>query len=61
MSAPRVSVLMPAYNHERFVTQAVESVWGQSAGDVELVVVDDGSPDSTAEVLNRLAARSQSR
>ena len=58
MSAPRVSVLMPAYNHERFVTQAVESVWGQSAGDVELVVVDDGSPDSTAEVLNRLAARS---
>jgi glycosyltransferase involved in cell wall biosynthesis len=58
MSAPRVSVLMPAYNHERFVTQAVESVWGQSAGDVELIVIDDGSTDSTPEVLKRLAARS---
>ena len=58
MSAPKVSVLMPAYNHERFVTEAVESVWNQSASDVELIVIDDGSSDSTPAILNSLAARS---
>ncbi len=49
---PAVSVVMPAYNHERFVGEAVESVLGQSFDDLELVVVDDGSTDRTAEIVN---------
>lgn len=58
MTNPRVSVLMPAYNHERFVEQAVRSVWDQTARDIELIVIDDGSTDSTAEILHKLAAAS---
>ena len=58
MTNPRVSVLMPAYNHERFVEQAVRSVWEQTARDIELIVIDDGSTDSTAEILQALAAGS---
>lgn len=46
---PLVSVIMAAYNHEAFVTRAAESVLGQSISDLELIVVDDGSPDATAE------------
>ncbi len=42
---------MPAYNHERFVGKAVESVLGQTFADLELVVIDDGSPDRTGEVV----------
>jgi len=42
---------MPAYNHERFVGAAVESVLNQSLRDLELVVVDDGSTDRTADVI----------
>jgi len=51
MSLPLISVVIPAYNHERFVGEAIESVLGQSCGDLELVVVDDGSTDRTAEVI----------
>ena len=56
MTNPRVSVLMPAYNHEMFVEQAVRSVWDQTARDVELIAIDDGSSDSTAEILRELEA-----
>jgi glycosyltransferase involved in cell wall biosynthesis len=48
---PLVSVLMPAYNHERWVAGAVESVLAQTHTDVELLVVDDGCTDHTPQVL----------
>ncbi len=48
---PRVSVVMASYNHERFVRQSVDSVLGQSFGDFELVITDDGSRDGTAEAV----------
>jgi glycosyltransferase involved in cell wall biosynthesis len=42
---------MPAYNHERFVGAAIESVLNQTLDDLELVVIDDGSTDRTANVV----------
>ena len=48
---PRVTVIMPAYNHARFIGQAVSSVLGQSFEDLELLVVDDGSRDDTPQML----------
>ncbi len=56
MSVPRVSVVMPAYNADRYIGQAVESVLGQAEPDLELVVVDDGSADQTAAVVRDAAA-----
>lgn len=47
----KLTVLMPAYNAERYIAQAVSSVLGQTFGDFELVVVDDGSTDDTAEIV----------
>lgn len=47
----KVSVIIPAYNHERFIGAAVESVLGQSHRDVELIVINDGSTDRTGEVV----------
>ena len=55
MSTPRVSVVIPAYNHERFVGAAVESVLQQSFADLELIVIDDGSRDRTGEVVRGYA------
>jgi glycosyltransferase involved in cell wall biosynthesis len=51
MGTPLVSVIIPAYNHERFIGPAIESVLNQSFVDWELVIVDDGSTDGTASVI----------
>jgi len=52
---PKVSVIMPVYNGERFIAEAIDSVLAQSLTDWELIVVDDGSTDRTPEVLKRYA------
>src|SRR5205807_1075626 len=54
---PVVSVIMPAYNAERYLGRAVESVLRQSFRDLELLIVDDGSSDRTVEIARGFAAR----
>ncbi|MGB3266081.1 MAG: glycosyltransferase [Microcoleus sp.] len=49
---PRVSVIIPAYNCERYIARAVESAINQTYKDWEIIVVDDGSTDSTSQVLD---------
>lgn len=53
----RFSVLMPAYNREKYVRQAIDSVLSQTFTDHELIVVDDGSTDGTPEVLKSYGDR----
>ena len=48
---PEVSVIMPVWNGERYVRAAVDSVLAQTFQDFELLVVDDGSTDGTADIL----------
>lgn len=48
---PTVSVVIPAYNCDRYIVQAVESVLQQEDCTYEIVIIDDGSTDSTEEVL----------
>ncbi len=47
----KVSVILPSYNHERYVGEAVESALDQTFQDFEIIVVDDGSRDRSLEVL----------
>ena len=49
-SSSTVSVVMPAYNHEQFIGDAIDSVLGQSYSDIELIVIDDGSTDTTGTI-----------
>lgn len=49
---PQITVIIPTYNRQQWVTLAIDSVLAQSFQDYELLVVDDGSTDSTLELLN---------
>lgn len=56
MSAtPPVSVVIPAFNHARYVAAAIDSVLAQGFADFELLVVDDASSDGTADVVTAIA------
>ena len=48
---PQVSVIIPVYNGDRYIVQAVESALAQTFTNLEIIVVDDGSTDSTHQVL----------
>jgi len=48
---PQISVITTAYNAEPFIGETIESILGQTMGDLEFVVVDDGSTDGTADVV----------
>src|SRR4030095_14561801 len=50
---PTFSVIIPTYNRASFVTKAVDSVLRQTFKDYEIIVVDDGSTDTTAQALEQ--------
>jgi glycosyltransferase involved in cell wall biosynthesis len=45
----KISVILPAYNHEKYITEAINSVLNQSYHDFEIIIVNDGSTDSTEQ------------
>jgi glycosyltransferase involved in cell wall biosynthesis len=54
---PRISVIIPCYNGEAFVAEALQSVQAQTFSDWEAIVVDDGSTDRSAKVVGEVADR----
>ncbi len=54
---PLFSVVMPSYNHARFIGEAIESVRAQSLPDLELIIVDDASTDDSPRIIRALERR----
>jgi glycosyltransferase involved in cell wall biosynthesis len=52
---PKVSILSPTYNHEKYVTQAIESVLAQTFSDFELIITDDASTDRNVDFISKFA------
>lgn len=58
-SGPRVSVIVPSYNLARFLPDTLDSLLGQTSGDWEAIIVDDDSPDNTAQVAEEYGKRDE--
>lgn len=54
---PLISIIMPAYNAEKYIERAVDSICCQSFNDYELIIVDDGSDDGTHALISGLIRR----
>lgn len=54
---PKVSILMPACNVEKFLRECLDSVVNQTLHDIEIICIDDGSKDSTGDILDEYAAK----
>lgn len=59
MCIPKVSVIIPVYNTEKYVRQAVESIRRQTLKDIEIIIVNDGSTDGSMTILEELAAQDE--
>ena len=56
-TTPTVSIAMPAYNAEKYLPDAIESILAQTFSDWELIIADDGSTDGTAEIIRTYEER----
>ncbi len=51
---PKISVISACYNHGKFINEMIESVFNQTLDDYEIIIVNDGSTDNTAEILKNI-------
>ena len=56
-NSPKISVLMPAYNADKYISEAIESILNQTFTDFEFIIVDDSSTDKTWEIIQEYAKK----
>jgi len=55
MTAPKISVIVPVYNVENYLVDALDSLVNQSLTDIEVLMIDDGSTDNSRYIIEKYA------
>ena len=58
-SKPKISVIVPVYNVEKYLRQCLDSIVGQTYDDIEIIVINDGSKDGSLDITNEYAAKDE--
>lgn len=61
LTNPLVSVVIPIYNHEKYIQETIESIINQTYQNIELLIIDDGSKDNSFEVVERMTEKCKKR
>ena len=56
---PKISVIIPVYNVENYISHCLDSILNQSFKDLEIICVNDGSSDNSLEILQNYSKRDQ--
>lgn len=56
---PKISVLMSAYNSEKYISESIESILNQTFKDFEFIIINDGSSDNTAKIIQKYAEKDE--
>src|SRR6185369_4386478 len=57
IAVPLISVVLPVYNGEKYLAEAIDSILGQTLTDFELIIIDDGSTDNSLAILKQYKQR----
>lgn len=57
MKAPKVSIIIPVYNVEEYIEQTISSLLNQTLKEIEIILIDDGSTDSSREIIKRYSEK----
>lgn len=57
MNNPKVSVVVPIYNQERYLRDCLDSLEAQTLEEIEFILINDGSKDSSIDIMNEYAAK----
>ena len=54
---PKISIIVPVYNVEQYINRCIDSLLGQTLKDIEIILVDDGSPDQCPQICDEYARK----
>lgn len=54
---PKISIVVPVYNVQKYIRDCLESLVNQTFSDIEIIIVDDGSPDESYKVYGEFASK----
>ena len=61
MTTPKVSIIVPVYNAEKYLSECLDAIFNQSLKDIEVIIVNDGSTDTSWQIVQEYTKKHKNR